>query len=294
MFRWIGKSEDGKSVLLKKLEGCPIIKPSYATPDWIQTNTDLLRKGLVLDVETTGLNQTEDSIIEIGLRQFIFNRQTGEILALGKSYQGFQDPGQPLTPEITQLTGITDDMLLNQEIDWNSVDSLMTESGLIIAHNARFDRPFVDKKSSLSREKIWACTYKQIDWTQKGFNSPKLELLNIYHGFFTDSHRALNDAEALLYLLSLPDPKSSQPYLSELLQNARRPLVHVLAIGAPFDSKEQLKGKSYSWDSINRFWNKIIFKDEVPTELQWMEESVYFGPFSGQIRDIPLVDNFKS
>ncbi|MBV2167617.1 MAG: DNA polymerase III subunit epsilon [Bdellovibrio sp.] len=293
-FRWIGKSQDGKSVTLQRLEGCPIETPPYATSAWLDNNADLIRVGAVLDVETTGLNQNEDSIIEIGLRQFSFNRNTGEILSLGKSYCCFQDPGRPISAEIVELTGITDEMVAGQNIDWNHVNSLLEEASLVVAHNARFDRPFVDRKSKTSKDKIWACSLKQIDWSKKGFTSSKLELLNIYHGFFTDSHRAINDVDALLYLLSLPENDSNKPYLFELLNNARRPMTQVIASAAPFESKDHLKGRGYNWDNTNRFWSKFIFKDEVPTEMSWLEDCVYCGPFGGMTRDIPLVDGFKN
>lgn len=293
-FRWIGKSQDGKTVTLHRLEAGHIVAPSYATAEWIQAHSDLVRLGTMLDVETTGLNQSEDSIIEIGLRQFLFNRSTGEVLALAKSYSSFQDPGHPLSAEISALTGITDEMLSGQSINWEQVNSLLSESALIIAHNARFDRPFIDRKSKISSEKIWACSMKQIDWSSKGFFSPKLELLNIYHGFFTESHRALNDADALLYLLSLPTEANKSPYLLELITNAKRPMSQVIASGASFDSKEHLKGRSYNWDNINRFWSKVIFKDEVEKEISWLEDIVYSGPFAGMTRDIALSDNFKN
>lgn len=292
-FRWIGKSQDGKTVTLKRLDGCPVPTPDYATPSWIQANADIVRVGLVLDVETTGLNQSEDSIIELGMRQFLFNRNTGEVLALGKSFESFQDPGKPLSPEIVSLTGITDEMVGGKKIDWSLVNSLFAEASVIIAHNARFDRPFIDRMVKISTDKVWACSLKQIDWSAKGYASSKLELLNIYHGFFTDSHRALNDADALMYLLSFSDETSQKPYLYELLNNARRPMAQVIASSAPFESKDHLKSRFYTWDNINRFWTKIIFKDEVSTEINWLEDSVYCGPFGGMIRDIALTDNFK-
>lgn len=293
-FRWIGKAQDGKTVTLKKLEGCPVQTPAYATPAWAEQNKDIVRVGLVVDVETTGLNQNDDAIIEIGVRQFLFNRNTGEILSLGKSYSSFQDPGREISTEITALTGITNDMVAGKNIDWAAVNSLFEESSLVIAHNARFDRPFIDRKSKASTERVWACTFKQVDWSAKGFTSSKLELLNIYHGFFTESHRAINDVDALLYLISLPDETSQKPYLFELLNNARRPMTQVIASSAPFESKDFLKGRGYSWDNTNRFWTKVLFKDELPTEMTWLEESVYCGPFGGLTRDIALTDGFKA
>ena len=260
----------------------------------MKLNNDLLRKGVVLDVETTGLNQSEDSVIEIGLRQFLFNKDNGDVLGLGKSYSSFQDPGRPLSKEIIDLTGITDEMVAGHSIDWNEVSKHLEEAQVIIAHNASFDRPFIDKKSKTSSERVWACSFKQIDWSKKGFTSSKLELLNIYHGFFTDSHRAINDVDALLYLLSLPTEHDNKPYLHELLANARRPMTQVIASSAPFESKDHLKGRGYRWDNTNRFWTKVVFKDELSTEMTWLEELVYCGPFGGITRDIALTDGFKS
>ncbi len=293
-FHWIGKSDCGSTVTLKKLDLSQIEKPSYATPDWITANSDLLRVGVSIDVETTGLSHSDDTIIEIGLRQFQFNKATGEILSVGKSYSSFQDPGRPLSKEITIITGITDQMVAGVNIDWSEVDSLLSEASVIVAHNARFDRPFIEKKSKISTQKVWACSIKQIDWFNKGYTSPKLELLNIYHGFFTDSHRAINDAEALLYLLSLPQPESQHSYLAELLANARRTMTQVIASSAPFEAKDFLKSRGYSWDSLNRFWSKLIYKDELAAETAWLEETVYCGTFGGITRDIALTDNFKN
>ncbi len=298
-FRWIGKSKDGNTVTLKRLEGCPIVKPlyysdSYASSIWLKTNPDQVRIGAVLDIETTGLNQNEDLIIEIAIKQFLFNRISGEILDVRKSYTSFQDPGMPLPPKIIEITGITNEMVVDKHIDWSQVDIILDECSLMIAHNARFDRSFIDKKSKISKDKIWACTYKHIDWNNKGYNSSKLELLNIYHGFFTDSHRAMNDVDALLYLLSLKDENSNSPYLLEMLNNARRPMTQIIASSAPFESKDRLKERGYNWDAIHRFWSKIIFKDEMADEIQWLEADVYQGLFGGLTRDISLSDNFKN
>ncbi len=294
MFRWMGKSEDGLTVTIKRLEGCPITLAPYATPAWLEAHKDLIRVGAVVDVETTGLNQSDDDIIELALRLFSFHRQTGEILTIGEDYSSFQDPGRPISSEISTLTGITNDMVAGKNIDWLKVNQLLSECSVVIAHNAKFDRPFIDRKSTTSKDKIWACSYKHIDWAEKGFTSSKLELLNIYHGFFTDSHRAINDVDALLYLLSLPCPLTQKPYLFELLQNAKRPMVHVIASSSPFESKDHLKTRSYRWDNTNRFWSKIIFQDELPKEISWLEEVVYGGPFGGITRDIPLQDSFKA
>ncbi|MFP5518911.1 MAG: 3'-5' exonuclease [Bdellovibrionia bacterium] len=293
-FHWIGKSEDQLTVTLKHLDTLSFPIPAYATPQWVEQNQDLVKVAAIVDCETTGLNHSEEEIIEIGIQLFQYNKASGEILTLLDSYNEFQEPLRPLRPEITLITGITDQMLAGKKIDWNKVDSLFDKAQIIIAHNARFDRPFIETRSKISPQKVWGCSIKQIDWLKRGYTSSKLELLSIYHGFFTDAHRAIHDARALLYVLGQTDtlnPKAT--YLLELLNEAKKPLTHMIAISSPFESKDMLKNRGYSWDVQNRFWSKVILKDHSQQEIQWLEENVYLGPFRGISRDIPLTGSFK-
>jgi DNA polymerase-3 subunit epsilon/ATP-dependent DNA helicase DinG len=60
---------------------------------------------VALDIETTGLNPEKDAIIEIGAVRFNNKRVEGE-------WSSLINPGKPIPPFITQLTGITDQMVL--------------------------------------------------------------------------------------------------------------------------------------------------------------------------------------
>jgi len=293
-FQWIGKSTDGSTVTLHRFHENLFQKASYYSPEWEVAHPGLSRIGAIVDVETTGLHHDSSKIIEIGIRTFRFNRITGELLEPLERYSAFEDPEEPLQDEIKNLTGLTDEMLKGQSIDWSTVDRMISGSVIVIAHNASFDRPFVDRKSSVSREKIWGCSIKQLDWHSKGFTTQKLDVLSIYHGFFTDSHRALNDAEALLHLLSFKDPVTSNPYLCELLEAARKPTVHVSATYSPFESKDHLRRRSYRWDPQGKVWWREVQKEELDGEIRWLEETVYCGPFRGKTREVSPSDHFKS
>lgn len=292
-FNWIGKSADGKTVVLHRLEESHFKFPNYYTPEWKAQNLDLVRIGAIIDVETTGLNQSQDQVIEIGIRQFQFNRESGELLSLGASYSAFQDPGVPLSEEVKSITGITDEMLKGQKINWTVVDDALNGSNIIIAHNAGFDRPFIDQLSAASSKKIWGCSLRQIDWIEKGYTSQKLDVLSIFHGFFNDAHRALSDSDSLLYLLSLKNKRGS-PYLQELLNQARKTSIQMIASQSPFESKDQLRLRNYRWDAQNKYWSKEIDQDSLQDELKWLEEVVYIGPFKGRYIEIQPVDHFKA
>ena len=291
-FNWIGQSEDKKTVMLKAFDG-GFCFADYATDQWIGDNQDKIKTGCVIDVETTGLNQKTDVIIEIGLRLFQFNRLNGDLLKVVEGYSSLQDPLRPLTEDIKRLTGITDEQLKGKQIDWKKVEELLLKSNVVIAHNAGFDRPFLDRTVSASKECHWVCSFKQVDWSEKGFFTSKLEFLSIYHGFYVGAHRALNDADALLHLLSFLDLGTKRSYLDELLQRARKPVVLVSANQSPFESKDALRARGYRWDTQERVWSKMLLKELLDDEIAWMEAAVYNGKFKGIAQEISTKDLFK-
>lgn len=291
-FRWIGMNESGSEVVLRKFPGF-INPPAYLNQDWVNKNFKSIKRGVVLDVETTGLKKETDKVIEIGLRCFTYNDKTGDILTFDYGYNAYQDPGVSLSMEIVRLTGITDDMIRGHSIDWNQVDEILADASIIIAHNASFDRPFIERNSKVSKGKIWACTLKQIDWNAKGFSIHKLDILSIYHGFYVDAHRAQNDVDAVLNLLNFPSPDTNKKYMLELHENSTRASVKLIARNSPIETKDFLKGRGYSWDMTNKHWYKLLFKDDLMNEVAILEQAVYYGPFRGTYQDIPLIDNFK-
>jgi DNA polymerase-3 subunit epsilon len=295
-FRWIGLSNDGETITLKKFSGQFRFAP-YVNDAWKIENSDLIRKVAFLDIETTGLNKNSDQIIEIGIRVMAFNRSTGDWIESVSEYSALQDPGVEISPEIQRITGISNEDVKGKQIDWNRVGQMLEESSIVIAHNAAFDRPFVDLKCPASTQKIWGCSLKQIDWSAKYFPTRKLEVLTLYHGFFSNAHRALSDVDSLIHLLSFVDENTRQPYFNELLQNARRPLSLVSAVSAPFECKELLKERGYFWNLTQRVWQKQIVQDQLDLELQWLNDAIYKSGQAlnkAQVTPIAFQDMFKA
>ena len=98
-----------------------------------------------LDVETTGLDRSKDTIIELAVKVVKLERETGLIVTIGNTYESFNDPGEEIDELITQITGITDTMVSGHIIDWDIVEQTLQMADLIVAHNAAFDRSFIDK-----------------------------------------------------------------------------------------------------------------------------------------------------
>lgn len=248
---------------------------------------------VVLDTETTGLDHANDEVIELAARKIYYDRATGVIHKISEPFQAMQQPSKPLDPAIIQITGLTDEMLAGQSIDWAAFDEYVAEAGVFIAHNAGFDRPFVDAKSAHSRKSAWGCSFAQVPW-RDWFPVAKQELLTILHGYFYESHRALIDVDALIRMLTLKSPaKSGNSYFSILLAQARLTHIHVKAVGAPFDSKDVLKANGYRWDAGGRVWHKTMAESELDAEKLFLEGEVYPGAMQAQFETIPPQRMFK-
>ena len=175
-----------------------------------------------LDTETTGINRRNDKIIEIAIKTLSFEKESGKIVSIDNTYESFNDPEEEISHEITLLTGIKNEMVEGKFIDWDKVNHILKSSDLIIAHNASFDRSFVDRYSSQSPKKVWGCSVNDVDWLSKGFTNSKQELLCYWHGFYFNAHRAMNDVDALIHLLTHDSYINDRPII-EIIKKANNP-----------------------------------------------------------------------
>ena len=131
------------------------------------------RVAAVIDVETTGLNQETDSVIELAVRRFRFD-PGGQIVEIGRSWCWREDPCVPLSDDIIRITGITNQDLCGHQIDDYLATQIIASADLVIAHNASFDRPMVEKRLTDLPRKQWACSCQEIDWVSAGFEGRSL------------------------------------------------------------------------------------------------------------------------
>lgn len=238
-------------------------------------------RGVVVDVETTGLDAARDRIIEFCGVPFEFEKESGRILGVGEAVSCLEDPGRPIPAEVTRLTGITDAMVADKRIDEAAVAEMLADVGLVLAHNAAFDRPFVDRRLAAFGGKAWACSQREVPWKALGASSGALEFLMMKRcGLFFDGHRADADCHAVLRLLQEPFDDGVLP-MQLLLKSARTPSFQVWALNSPFDKKDVLKQRRYRWSpgegSAPKAWHTTVAERDLEAEEGWLSAEVYNG-----------------
>jgi DNA polymerase III subunit epsilon len=232
---------------------------------------------LILDTETTGLDASRDSIIELAMLRLQVDLDTGLPVGDLQVYDELEDPGRPIPPEVVAITGIRDEDVLGRRLDESRIQELLQGVDLVIAHNAGFDRPFVEQRLPQFQSLAWACSFADIDWKAQGRSSAKLENLALDQGFFYDAHRAETDCHALLAILAVPLPAETRTGLARLISASQQPSLRLSALNAPFESKDKLKARGYRWDAEKRVWVSRPAQDQLDAELQWLGSHVYLS-----------------
>ncbi len=212
---------------------------------------------------------------------FEYSSATGKIFDLGESVMFFEDPGRPIPAEITAKTGITREMVAGQRLDEARIVETVMSVSLVIAHNAAFDRPFLERRIPAFCEKPLACSQTDVSWPDEGFDSVKLEYLLFKHcRAFYQAHRADEDCYAGIHLLATPLPSGELP-LRLLLESARRTTVRIWAVESPFEAKDALKARKYTWnagtDGRPKAWHIDVKEERFDQECAWLQEHVYGG-----------------
>lgn len=148
---------------------------------------------VVLDTETTGLSFKDCELIEVAAAR-LSGREVVD------RFESYVRPSRPIPPEIEELTGITNAMVVDAPGAEEVVARLADFVGgcPVIAHNATFDRTFVEKVRGGSEvSDLWIDSLALSRIALPRLSSHRLQDLARVFGCPSVSHRAMDDVEAL-------------------------------------------------------------------------------------------------
>ena len=164
---------------------------------------------VVVDVETTGGRGDQHRVTEIGAVRV----RNGEVL---EEFSSLLNPQRSIPPNISRLTGITPDMVMDAPYFVDIADELerFLEGAIFVAHNVEFDYGFIAREyrrigRSFRMPKLCTCaSMRRLYPGRKSYS-----LGNLCRDFdipLRNHHRALCDAQAAAELLLLVNEKRSE------------------------------------------------------------------------------------
>lgn len=254
------------------------------------------KTGILLDVETTGLDQRKDEIIELGMVKFDY-LPDGRIAGVRDVFSSFNEPSEPIPSDVIALTGITNEMVASHRIDEAAVSSFTEDAVIVIAHNAGFDRKFAERYWPIFQRKAWGCSATEVEWRKHGFEGCRLGYLLNGAGFFHQAHRAVDDCHALLEVLAFELPPARGSALAVLLEQARKKTMRVWAEQSPFELKDALKRRGYRWsdgsDGRPRSWYVDIDESKLDEEIAFLKAEIYLSEVEPRLQVLTAFDRFS-
>jgi len=211
-----------------------------------------VRRALIIDVETTGLDPAKDRVVEVGCILFdLVHAAPVESFAALLAGEGNAAVEVNRIPEAL----LTDARAPGNA--WQIVGGFAKRADVFLAHRADFDRSFVPPE--LANAKPWACTKFHVEWPH-GKTGDHLVHLALAHGVgVVHAHRALTDCDMIARLLTRVHEMGHS--LQTLIARALRPRVKVQAI-VSYDDREKAKASGFQWDPAARGWYREVAQDE--------------------------------
>ncbi len=208
----------------------------------------MIRRCLIVDTETTGLDREKDSVIEIGAILYSVEHHTSLIQFSTLQYA----PTNAAEPINRIPVAALRDVRERYPLDLDDVlPRLLADADIVVAHRAEFDRGWF---AGEWHAKPWVCTKFDFTWPRQTAEGQSLVPLALEHGIgVSHAHRALTDCQLIAALFDV------MPFfgcdLQQMFAHAMRPKAVVRAL-VTYEDREKAKAAGFKWDGEKRHWTR--------------------------------------
>lgn len=206
----------------------------------------------IIDTETSGLDPTKDTCIEVAACLYDTIHQA--------PLEYFASLMRADSNPAVKTNRIPVELLAHapgpSEV-WTTVENMLVRADVVIAHNAKFDREFFPK--DLQKLRPWCCSCQGIPWPVEKPESSLVNLaLALGIGVLT-AHRAMADVDTLVRIFQRGAELGFD--IDELVKLGLRPRKRYVAI-VPYAQKDLAKDAGFKWDGDKReWWREMIEED---------------------------------
>jgi DNA polymerase-3 subunit epsilon len=210
---------------------------------------------LILDTETTGLSPETSQIIEVGC--ILYNVPTRSIISEASClFYAEENPAFAVNRISLDTLNI-----LPKDIEVNSLGlmAIMIDScDAIIAHNAQFDKGFIDRFSLglFTKNKQWICTKNDVIWPlRKGVSLSLISICSELGVPIVSTHRALSDCHLLLSAIECME--DIEYFLDK---SGKGRLTYHAQIS--YEQRQLVKDEGFQWDNVKKVWFAKLNKEQ--------------------------------
>ena len=146
----------------------------------------------------------------------------------------------------------------------------------VVAYNAAFDRPFIEKMIDRHVAVPWGCAIADVPWRKAGYEPGPQGYLLMQAGYYMPrAHRAKDDVLALVELLDHVC-KDGETVMTKTLAAMEAPAWRFEAKGAPYGYKDDLREQRYrwAWGRLHNLWAKHVRAGAYQAELDWYVRTI--------------------
>jgi DNA polymerase-3 subunit epsilon len=212
-----------------------------------------MKRVLIVDTETTGLDPARDRCIEYAC--ILYDLEHAAPVA---SFSTLLPATENAAEEVNRIPVALLREGTESPASWTMMHKFAARAWAFVAHRAEFDRSFIP--TDVATTLPWVCSKFHIDWP-RGKPGDSLVPLALAHGLgVASAHRAMTDCDTLARLLTRVHEMGVP--LVPLLERAMRPRRKVIALTS-YDEREMTKAAGFAWDGDKRVWWREMPIDEI-------------------------------